>query len=41
MECETCGNDKGETRIENGLSCGIHCEDCFVKMIDKCRRRSF
>lgn len=39
--CQTCGNDKGEPREDNGLACGVHCDDCFEEMISKCRSRSW
>lgn len=41
MICQTCGNDKGKPRVDNGLACGIHCDDCFEKMVSDCRSRSW
>jgi hypothetical protein len=43
MICRTCGKDKPDVknRVDNGLSCGEHCNDCFEKMIRECRSRSW
>ena len=41
MKCETCGNDKGKPQSDNGLSCGVQCDDCFDDMVSKARSRSW
>lgn len=43
MFCETCGKGKIDAvpRIDNGLPCGVHCDDCFNDMVEKCRSRSW
>ena len=40
-KCESCGNDKGVPRNDNGLPCGVHCGECFEKMLRECRSRSW
>jgi len=40
-KCIGCGNDEGKQRVDNGLKCGVHCDECFEKMIRECRGRSW
>jgi len=41
-EITTCKCGKpGKLQYDNGLSCGVHCDDCFEKMVSDCRRRSW
>ena len=39
--CQTCGNDVGKPRADNGLSYVIHCDGCFDKMVSEARNRSW
>lgn len=39
--CITCGVKPGQNRIDNGLPAGVHCEECWDKMIFECRQRSW
>lgn len=32
-KCQTCWKKDGTERYDNGLSCGVHCAECFVKMV--------
>lgn len=37
----TCSCGKaGKPRVDSGLSCGIHCDECFTKLVSDCRSRS-
>ena len=38
-ECR-CGKH-GEPRTDNGLPCGVHCDECFEKMVSECRSSSW
>jgi len=41
-EITTCKCGKsGKLQYDNGLSCGIHCDECFEKMVSDCRKRSW
>ena len=35
-----CGKP-GEERADNGVPCGIHCDECFNNMVAECRDRSW
>jgi len=39
--CRTCGLKLGTERYDHGLSCGVHCTECFVKMVRDSRKRSW
>lgn len=34
-------NNIGTKRTDNGLESGIHCDDCWEKMIYECRQKSW
>lgn len=36
----SCGKP-GRERYDNGLACGVHCNECFEEMIYQCRSRSW
>lgn len=36
----SCGKP-GKARTDNGLWCGVHCDQCFDEMISDCRWRSW
>lgn len=36
----SCGKP-GRDRFDNGLKCGVHCQDCWEEMIYRCRSRSW
>jgi len=41
-EITTCKCGKpGKLQYDNGLSCGVHCDECFEKMVSDCRKRSW
>lgn len=35
-----CGK-RGKPRIDNGLSCGVQCDECLDSMVSECRSRSW
>jgi len=39
--CRTCGIKVGRERFDNGLSCGIHCDECFDHMVAEARSKSW
>lgn len=41
--CGECGRRKETTRprIDNGLTAGDHCDECWQKMVTECRQRSW
>lgn len=39
--CRTCGIKVGRERLDHGLSCGIHCDKCFDRMISEARSKSW
>ena len=39
--CQTCGKKAGTERYDHGLSCGVHCDECFVEMVRDARKRSW
>lgn len=41
--CDTCGKSKNDVlrRDDNGLKCGKHCNDCWNKMINQARSKSW
>ena len=39
--CQTCKEKEGKPRVDNGLACGTHCDDCFEKMVTDARSRSW
>ncbi len=41
MRCDTCGNDRGRPRVDNGLKAGTHCDGCWEKMVTEARSRSW
>ena len=41
MRCQICGNDRGKPQSDNGLLCGVHCNDCFEFMVSEARSRSW
>jgi len=36
----SCG-EPGKTRVDNDLSAGVHCDECWNKLIDDARERSW
>lgn len=43
MKCSTCNEEKPDAipRVDNGLGCGVHCDECFERMVRECRSRSW
>jgi hypothetical protein len=41
MRCTTCKQKRGEPRIDNGIKAGVHCDECWNKMLIDCRKRSW
>lgn len=39
--CDTCKKKPGIPRVDNGIPSGTHCEDCWDKLINDCRGRSW
>jgi len=39
--CWSCGVREGKFRWDRGLSCGVHCDECFENMVHECRSRSW
>ncbi len=41
--CPECNKEKDDVKkqIDGGLSVGIMCRDCFIKLISDCRKRSW
>ena len=39
LKC-ACGKP-GQLRIDNGLVAGIHCDECWDRMVAECRSRSW
>ena len=39
--CQTCKKKEGQQRIDNGLNSGVHCDECWEKMIIECKQRSW
>lgn len=37
--CDTCGNDQGIHRMDNGLPVGCHCDPCWDKIVLERRSR--
>jgi hypothetical protein len=39
--CQTCSRNFGKSRIDHGAFCGVHCDDCFQKMLNEARSKSW
>lgn len=39
--CQTCHEEIGIKRVDNGLGCGIHCNGCFDKLVSEARSKSW
>jgi len=39
--CRTCEKELGEERIDHNLPCGIHCDDCWEKLVMDSRKQSW
>jgi len=38
--CRECGKP-GKQREDKGLAAGIHCDECWEKLVTECRKRSW
>lgn len=38
-DCLTCGSGGGQARTHNGLDSGIHCDECWAKIITSSHSR--
>ena len=36
----SCGKE-GRERFDNGLACGVHCDECWEDLLKDCRKRSW
>lgn len=41
MVCTTCKSKPGIDRVDKGLAAGIHCDDCWEKLLADARLRSY
>lgn len=39
--CQTCKQRPGRERRDNGLRAGVHCDECWERMVRECRSRSW
>lgn len=39
--CTTCGAKPGKARMDAGLSAGVHCDECWTKMVADARKQSW
>jgi len=39
---ETCScGEPGKTRVDNGLPAGVHCDECWNKLVTDARKQSW
>jgi hypothetical protein len=41
LMCDTCKEHQGVPRTDKGIPAGIHCDDCWKKLVDDARARSW
>ena len=39
--CQTCGKKPGKPRVDNRLPAGFHCDECWKKLVNEARTRSW